>query len=937
MRNYTAIRRVKKVIGTTGEGNPLMGGPFEVKRDMPLVFVFVAAATTAAFGGFILGGVTGLGLGIIVGGAILYAGARVLVHIRRLPEGVTVEDWIGRRVDAAMARPTTISGPNPFADGVTRDAVHKLLATTDVIHGNIHNCGGRYWAEYRLLDPMENGLVTAQQSNAVLQGHKFLFRVFLRHGALIGRFKEPIPARELIEDSFTDGDSDPADIPQYADAVIRTLDSFTDKARDEPDSWPSREVHTIAFYCGKNEGDAARVRDEIMAAVPFTWTLRPATPAEMYWRTIAHCVRGVAYIDGTRTDVPDALPTIEVDDGARTDISLTRRFSMSTPELYPVVKITVGDTVSYQSILTVKMPDEIDFPDSNFLSLFAHLSAPIDIAIRAIPIEREVVLEKNRQADITISDNQRETEHLQSRVAAYSREERLLQRYSEAMAFDPDMSSVQYRIFVAVGGNTPAEVADQVKLVETTFAHAGIHFNEPIPGKQEELWAAMLPGAVLSKSLVNKFDETTIDDFAELLPFTTAAIGHQRGPIIARNLTSGLGDVVRLAADEVVQANRSASIGIVADVGGGKSTLGKVLAYYAHVRGHTWGAVDRSNIDMEENPPRFTGEWVKFAEKLSNTQIVDVISPPGSMDPLKVWAHDLTEAVRRSYGLLVELLRMDEDQELALSEALDVEYMTGRGIVSMATLGTYLLASDDPAAVKVGRKIRQWQRYPFAAAIFDDSLEPLVLTARGTVFRTHSLQLPTAGKVFNKHLYDKLQPEERYAIALYPLMVSFLQAAFMARGGPGWIFIDEAWTVTRTPVGNELMQPVLRDTRKHNIIPVFMTHAGDGDLDDPIYKLITIKFVGRATDSDMALANLGWFRSMPITEDVVDDMQAMKNGRFYMAMMNDDADTIAEGEGGRGVRQVAEIQVERPADPVIRDAMSTKPPRADRTRDRAAA
>ena len=64
---------------------------------------------------------------------------------------------------------------------------------------------------------------------------------------------------------------------------------------------------------------------------------------------------------------------------------------------------------------------------------------------------------------------------------------------------------------------------------------------------------------------------------------------------------------------------------------------------------------------------------------------------------------------------------------------------------------------------------------------------------------------------------------------------------------------------------------------------------------------------------------------------MIAEMVAAKNGRFFMTMMNDDDADAAEGEGGQGVRQVAEIQVLRPADPVVVEAMSTKPLRRDRT------
>jgi hypothetical protein len=496
-----------------------------------------------------------------------------------------------------------------------------------------------------------------------------------------------------------------------------------------------------------------------------------------------------------------------------------------------------------------------------------------------------------------------------------------LQIYNETLAADPDLHSTTFTIFVAVGGRTPAEVAELVESLNTTFSRFGIKFRPPKVGKQEELWAAMQPGAARSSVMDLLADETTIDEFAELIPFTTAAIGHRRGPIIARNLTSGLGELVRLAAEEVVQSNRSPAIAFVSSPGRGKSSGGKGLAYLAHGRGQSWGAIDRSNIEVK--PGQHTGEWVKFAAPIPNTQVVDVANPPGSMDPLKVWWNDPQLASLRAYGLCVELLNLkDENQELALVEALQSDMLHDRGITSMMALARYLTAQNDHAAVLVGRKIKSWSYRTFAAAVFDESLPALTLTAQGTVFRTHGFALPGANKVLHEHLYTKLQPEERYALAIYPLVTAFLADVFERRQQTAWLFIDEAWTVTRTPVGHELVEPKLRDSRKHDLIPVFMTQTAAIDLADDIYNLITIKFLGGAEDRDLAVSNLEWFKAMPITDDSIAEVMAAKNGRFFMSMVNDDD---SNGDEEHGIQQVAEVQMLLPADPVVREAMSSTP------------
>lgn len=931
---YTAIRKVKRLVGTTGRGEPLFGGPYEASRDLPVAVAALFLACSVVAAGFTLGRLTGstmggLSFGVLGAGVVLYIGVKIIRRLRRLPGDASVQDWLTSRVDLILARPTQLDGPNPFHPEQQRDKKHPLLATTRIVHGNIRDVGGKFWAEYRVPFPLSNGRVTDDHSLQVLEEHKLLFRVLLRHGFHIGLLKEPQTFEELLENSFSEDEKDDealGKIGMYADATVGILEQLVANAQDDASTWPSRNVFTATVYVGDDEAKAAIRRDEIMAHLPFTWHMEPATRAQMYWAFYAHAVRGAELVPSlSRTDLPETLPDIEVDDGASTDISLRRRFSLTGEHLSPVLKVTTGNTTSYQAILTAKLPDVIDWPDTDIFSTFAHLEAPISIAIRCSPKDRGGVDEENKTDLQIIIDNQDETAHLNSAVKAFSREEQLHQLYSEKLAEDPDLHSVTFNIFIAVGGRTPEEVAEVVESLGTTFSQSKIKFRPPQPGQQEQLWAAMQPGAPRSTMLDNLADETTTDEFAEFVPFTTASIGHATGPIWAQNLTTGLRDLVRVDADQILQSNRASTIAFITSPGGGKSSGGKFLAYLAHGRRQAWGAIDRSNIKVQLNPLRRTGEWVKFAEALpqDEVQVIDVAEPPGSMDPLKVWAHAPRTASLRAFALLTELLTLaDDEQELALREALNPDNLGCGKVDSMMALSRYLKEQPERAAKLVGRKIASWAYNPFAAAVFDESLPPLTLTKIGTVFRTHGFALPSAQRVFNEHLYKKLQPEERYALAIYPLVVAFLDSAFEQHDDTSWLFIDESWTVTRTPLGHQLMEPKLRDDRKHGRVTVFMSHAGQVDLADEIYQLITIKFLGKAENRNLAIANLEWFQEVPINDATIKEVMDMKNGRFFMSMINDDAD--ADGDGV-GAVQVAEIQFMRPADPRMRDALDTTP------------
>ena len=60
MHIYTPIRRVKKVVATTGAGKPMFGGPYQISRDLPIAGLAVILASSVAIAGFTFGRITGL-------------------------------------------------------------------------------------------------------------------------------------------------------------------------------------------------------------------------------------------------------------------------------------------------------------------------------------------------------------------------------------------------------------------------------------------------------------------------------------------------------------------------------------------------------------------------------------------------------------------------------------------------------------------------------------------------------------------------------------------------------------------------------------------------------------------------------------------------------------------------------------------------------------
>ena len=596
MYNYAPVRWVKKIIGTTSAGNPIWGGPYEVKRDLPIAGAAVVVAGSLCGAGFVAARLAGAVVGLLAAAVMLGSALYAIGRLRRSPEGFSIDHWVGSKIDLHFARPTLIEGSNPFHPFTAPAAAPKALGTVDVIDDNIRvTATGQYWAEYRVGNPLEMGLVGRTQQDAVLCEHQALFNKVMRNGVYIAQVKEPISENELTEQAFTDEDAEPDDVPMYSKLVCDQIDELRAQTTDHGlGRWPHRINYLLAFYVGDSAATAAKRRDEIISDLPFTWELTPATRAQMYWSWYAQCTSSIKMVATNQPDIPEQLPSIVIEDGAHSDSMFSKgtRWFYRQRDLLPVLKVSVGDAKpSYQAILKAKLPDALDFPhETDFLSVLRHMGEPINCAIRATPKTRETAREENRKNEGTIEDNTEELAPFDRRVDPYARENELLAAYNAKLE-DPTSAALTYTLFVAVA----APEAVEVKRIRTRYemcwrrwASTSIH---PRQASRKNCGRRCSRARLARRQWTTGPPRPLVSEFAELVPFTTASIGHADGPVIGRNLTSGLGDLVRFAAEKLILAGRAAAIAIVSSVGGGKSTLGKLLAIVAHAAGGPLGCV----------------------------------------------------------------------------------------------------------------------------------------------------------------------------------------------------------------------------------------------------------------------------------------------------------------------------------------------------------
>lgn len=87
MRIYTAVRRVPRLMGRGLKGNRLLMGPYNIKREGPVLLVGIGAAVSVALAGVAGAGIwPGLVLALLGAGIILVATAAVLGYLRGVPD-----------------------------------------------------------------------------------------------------------------------------------------------------------------------------------------------------------------------------------------------------------------------------------------------------------------------------------------------------------------------------------------------------------------------------------------------------------------------------------------------------------------------------------------------------------------------------------------------------------------------------------------------------------------------------------------------------------------------------------------------------------------------------------------------------------------------------------------------------------------------------------
>ncbi len=590
---------------------------------------------------------------------------------------------------------------------------------------------------------------------------------------------------------------------------------------------------------------------------------RRGTPTEPTLASARRAAYAEACLRGNRLRSPSfaSLGQVHLVEGASVGSGRHHPFA----HRYLTVTTADGGTC-YQAFLALAdLPESWRFPGGEWLaSLHEDVGFPVDWAVRATVNPgghaRAQVTRKRRQlsdqvGEFTAADNEAPTDvdALPTWVSTGHR-----QLAEEQAALEGHSAEVEYEATVVLGvwGATVDECEEKAELLRTTFSDELVAVRPT--GDQLSCYAAMLAGVTAPRVVADYRQYLLAGDLAKAMPFVGGRLGDRTGQVLGLSADSGTVAPVRLHLADWTRRDISASLGLFAELGAGKSvTLKKILADVGAEGGRTVG--------WDRTRTREQATFLSTVFGADRVQVVDLADPRSvSLDPLRVLPADTAAAAAETF--LTQLLGVETSSEAGtlLAEAIDKTVRGGRP--SMAALVELLAGVDQAPAAQLGRQLRAAVRRPGTAVVFDPALPPLGLATDHIVFATHGLAMPRAHELrSDRHLAQLPFP------ALFGRAVLTLTAALarsVAFEGARFVLVhaDECYWLTREGEGSpgyDTALELIRDGRKNNAGLLLAGHDPDDAGDETLLGLLSAILLGRQRNRQLAT---GYVAALGVTD-----------------------------------------------------------------------
>lgn len=574
------------------------------------------------------------------------------------------------------------------------------------------------------------------------------------------------------------------------------------------------------------------------------------------------------------------------------------------------LRVETDEGVSYQTFATVAdAPQQFTFPGglSEWLFVADQLPFPVDWAcrIKAVPNPTATRAATRQQRELVGQVPEYDAEiagpppSLAAAIDAVDDER-------ASLAANPSEPELQVSMTFATWAPTLAELEQQARTLQRVYHGAEYHMPRPTGG-QLALFESMLPGAPTPQPCNDYRQYMLPRDLAAGMPFTSSHVGDTTGMLLGVSRDAGCARPILLDPASGPRHDRDGSIAAFGALGSGKSYLAKRLASTVLLRGGKMVLIDRTQA----------GEYVRFAAAMSEagvrTQVVTVSEDGGLLlDPLRVFGARTARQVALGYlGMVcgvdptsLEAATLDKAVGLALdrSGATDTgldslpsadrltpglvapaaqpghdlsvvptglpdtpgpPQLTGTGARLQDVLAELDRLGDDGVRTREHRyardlalRLRTIANNRFGAPAWGEG-PSIDTTADCTVIHLPNLAVPRREVLLSEHLSRRLLPEQVCSLGLLYLVAALARGiTFDEQNRFAALCMDEAWALTFTLPGQQLLDELLRDGRKHNAAGWVFSQNPD-DLPPELRSLISVRFIF-GLNGDAAVSGLEW-------------------------------------------------------------------------------
>jgi hypothetical protein len=286
-------------------------------------------------------------------------------------------------------------------------------------------------------------------------------------------------------------------------------------------------------------------------------------------------------------------------------------------------------------------------------------------------------------------------------------------------------------------------------------------------------------------------------------------------------------------------ANRAPGVAITGAPGAGKSFLAFRLAYEMVLDG-----VQTVYID-----PKADAVPLARVEGMEDTKVLHLRNADdGMLDPF-----GFTDDIKESQLLALETVRMlmggrmPGDREEVLIAA--IQKVSAEPDPSLGRVVDVLRTNPESAAAhSLGLTLDVMRKLPFAPLYFNKRTgTPTGLSDTLTIITMLGLDLPTSGCAPEDYSY-----ENRLAMSVMYLLTAYVRQTLLDadRTRPNAVLIDEAWTVTATDAGSDMILNFGRMQRRTNTAVVLVTQNANDLLNTRVRNMFSTVFGFRTINAD---------------------------------------------------------------------------------------